>query len=84
MDSCFGLVRPHQHGIFLFFFFNFHCIILRKGEGGEGGGGRMTPLFFGEYGIFPRLLCLLTVISAFYHCKEKPTKCFKGGLSLPL
>ena len=31
----------------------------------------------------PRLLCYATVISAFHHCTKKPTKCFKGGVSLP-
>ena len=28
-------------------------------------------------------ICLPTVISAFHHRSKKPTKCFKGGVSLP-
>ena len=43
----------------------------------------MTPLFQRKNAFSSRLLCLPTVSSAFYHCTKKPTKCFKGGASLP-
>ena len=55
--------------LFSLYFYHLPLIILRK----------WLHCLNGENAI-----CLPTVISAFHHCsKKKPTKCFKGGVSLP-
>ena len=40
--------------------------------------------FNGKNATSSRLLCLLSVITAFYHCTRKPTKCLKGGVFRPV
>ena len=42
-----------------------------------------SAVLTGRNAFSPRLLCLPTVISAFYHCTKKSTKCCKGGVPLP-
>ena len=73
-SKCYLMKHAYKRTIqFSLYFYYLPLIILRK----------WLRCFNGKKCYFSSgLLFLPTLISAFYHCTKKPTKCFKGGVFL--